>query len=136
MQSGSALPHNAHVNRGALRGKAGAMPPIALTVGQFTSSPATVINADGSTNTEISLSVGSGNPLTLRVRLNPNDNREVGVLALAQSAGVNAVASAALPGGTKTAQQLFTVDPAPANQEAVTLGTWSAPSTTVPAWML
>lgn len=111
------------------------MPPIALNVGQFTSSIFTVTNSDGSSNTSLALSASPGNPATLRVRVNPSNNREVGVVALDASSGVNAIVEAALPGGTKQHLQLFVNTAAAVNQEALTPGAWSAPSGTVPAWM-
>jgi hypothetical protein len=108
---------------------------ITLTVGKFRSSLFAVTNADGSTNLDATLSVSPGNPATLRVRVNPSNNREVGVMALDVSAGVNANVSVALPGGTKTVQTLFENSGAPANQESLTAGAWSEESAP-PAWML
>lgn len=107
--------------------------PQTLTVGKFRSSLFVVKNADGSVNTTASLSVAPGNPSTLRVRVNPANNREVGVLGLGVSAGVNANVSVTLPGGTLTVNSLFVVSAA--NQEALIEGTWSDPETDPPAWM-
>ena len=109
---------------------------ISLTVGNFRSSSISVTNADGSANNSAVLSVSAGNPATLRVRVNPSNPREVGVLGLDVSSGVNANVSVSLPGGTKTVQTLFTVNAAPNNQEALGVGAFSDPETDPPAWML
>lgn len=108
---------------------------IPLNVGQFTSSTFSVLNADGGANTALSLNVQSGNDNTLRVRVNPSNNREVGVLALDVSVGVNATVSVTLPGGAKQSATTFVNSPAAVNQEALTPGPWSSPAAP-PAWML
>lgn len=111
---------------------------IQLMVGKFSSSIHSVTNADGSSNTSLSLNAQSGNGATLRVRVNPSNNREVGVLALDVSSGVNAIVSVALPGGSRQVSTTFenvAAPPPPTNQEAFTAGGWSAPSDP-PAWML
>lgn len=108
---------------------------IQLTVGKFRSSIFTVTSADGTPNTGATLSVSAGNPATLRVRVNPNNNREVGAMALDVSTGVNANVSVSLPGGAKSSSTTFINGAAPANQEALTAGAWSDESAP-PDWML
>jgi len=92
---------------------------ISLSVGKMKRARFTVRNADGTINTLLALSASSGNATNLKVRVNPNDNREVGVMALVAGASNNATVQAALPGGTKTVQDLFSTVAASGNQEAL-----------------
>lgn len=107
--------------------------PQTISVGKFRSCLFTVRNADGSVNTTATLSATPGNATKLRVRVNPANNREVGVVGLEASAGINANVSVTLPGGTFTANVLFTVTAL--NQEGLEEGTWSDPEANPPAWM-
>jgi hypothetical protein len=75
-----------------------------------------VKNADGSVNTTAVATPGTGNPVTLRVTVNPSNPREFAAVALAQSAGVNANITAL----GHTAQALIVI-PALPDQTAVVI---------------
>lgn len=92
---------------------------ISLSVGKMRRARFTVRNADGTINTSLALSAVSGNATNLKVRVNPNDNREVGVMALVAGASNNATVQASLPGGVKQVQDLFSTVAASGNQEAL-----------------
>jgi hypothetical protein len=109
---------------------------ISLTVNQFRSSVFSVANPGGTPNTTAPLTASPGNGAILRTRVNPNNNREVGVMCLADNGGsiVNANVSAVLADGTHSSSTGFTPVAAPV-PGSVTAGNWSAESDP-PDWML
>lgn len=111
------------------------MANVTLTVGKVRTNIFTVNNADGSVNSTLSLNAFSGNDNNVRVRVNPSNNREVGIMALIAGAANNATVQASLPGGVKQVQDLVSTVAAPVNQEALTAAGWSA-EIDPPAWML
>jgi hypothetical protein len=100
-----------------------------LTVGKARLSTVSVITG-GLPDSTSPLTTGTGNASTLRVRVNPSNPREVGVLALAQSAGVNA--SVTVNG--QTATELFVVSAAPPPADGPTFGAWG-PEIDPPSWL-
>lgn len=112
------------------------MANIPLTVGKVRTNLFAVRNADGTTNATLSLSASAGNETNLRVRINPNNPREVGAMGLVAGTSANATVSVLLPGGTKQVQDLMQMQaPAAVNQEALVSGGWSD-EIDPPAWML
>lgn len=100
-----------------------------LTVGKARLVTVTVITG-GVPDTTTPLSVSTGNPATLRVRVNPSDPREVGVLGLAQSAGVNAGVTV----NGHLVQETFVISPPPPPPDGPTFGSWGA-EIDPPAWL-
>lgn len=107
------------------------MPGFTLQVGEFVSFPFIVKAVDGSPDTSAVATAGAGNPANLRVRINPSNPREVGVLALSQTTGINAIVTA----NGHSSSTLFVVPPPP-DLSGVTIGTIGTPTTVVPDWML
>lgn len=100
-----------------------------LTVGKARLSTVSVITG-GLPDTTSVLTVDTGNIATLRVRVNPSNPREVGVLGLAQSAGVNAFVT--VNGHSKS--ELFEVAAAPPSADGPTFGAFG-PEIDPPAWL-
>lgn len=105
---------------------------ITLQVGEFVAYSFVVKNSDGSVNATAVASAAVGDLSKLRARINPDDSRQVGVLALAQSPGINATVSA-----LGHSMALTFVIPPPPDLTAVVIDTSSGtPTTAVPSWML
>lgn len=88
---------------------------IIITVGKARLSA--VIVADTTTP----LGIGTGNHDTLRIFLNPDNNRQVAVVGIAPSSGVNATVQL----GTRTIAQLFEVVAEPGPGDDLRFGDWS-----------
>jgi len=106
------------------------MPIINILVGQAVLGTVVLVGPTGAVDEVSVLTVDTGNPDTLKVRVNPNDPRQVGVLGLASSAGVNAHIGAP---GRPTVSQMFAVSPSGEDLSATGV-TW-AQSEGVPAWL-
>lgn len=109
---------------------------ISLTVGQFRSSVFSVVDPGGAANTTANLTATPGNAGILRCRVNPSNNREVGVMCLADNGGpiVNANVSVTLADGSHSSSTGFSPVAAP-TPGSITAGNWSAESDP-PTWML
>jgi hypothetical protein len=99
-----------------------------ITVGKARLATITLISG-GVPDTTTALTTSTGNPTTLRCTVNPSNPREVAVVGLAPSAGVNAIVSA--PGFG--AASLFEVQAAPPPADGLTFGAWG-PEIDPPAW--
>lgn len=104
-----------------------------LQVGDFTYTIAEVLNADRSPNAS-PLTVSPGSDTRLRVRVNPSNPRQVGVLALAPGS-VNVAVQVSVGFNTYNKDELFTIELSAPSQEGLTLGEWAPVSTTAPTWM-
>lgn len=106
-----------------------------LTVGKARIFNPTALNPDGSVNTAATITATSLNTSTLRVVMNPANNREGAIVGLAQSAGVNAKLEVDTGEGTKSATELVIIGPAApgGGQSAVSFGTFG-PEVTPPSW--
>lgn len=100
-----------------------------ITVGKARLSTVTVITG-GAPDLTTPLTPSSGNPGTLRVRVNPDDPRQVGVLGLAPSSGVNAGVTV----NSHLIQETFVVSPAPPPSDGPSFGPWG-PEVDPPAWL-
>lgn len=80
-----------------------------LTVGKARLATITVHNPDGSVNTTALVSTSVGNPSTLRCSVNPSNPREIAIVGLAVSVGVNANVTVDTGEGSKTTQTLIIV---------------------------
>lgn len=83
----------------------------------------------GSIDTTTTISTTTGNTSALRCTVNPDNPREVAVVALAPSPGVNALFSAA----GFDASALFAVNPAPPPPNGLAIGAWG-PEIVPPSW--
>lgn len=92
-----------------------------ITVGKARLATVTLISG-GIVDTTTVLGTSTGNPTTLRCTVNPSNPREVAVVGLAPSPGVNAFVSA--PGFS--ASSLFQVDAAPPPPDGLSFGAWGA----------
>ncbi len=100
-----------------------------LTVGKARLVTVSVITS-GVVDTTSTLTTSVGNAATLRCRVNPGNAREVGVLALDVSAGVNAIVTV----GGHSAAELFVNSAPPPPPDGPTLGTWG-PEIDPPSWL-
>lgn len=106
-----------------------------LTVGKARLASIIVTNPDGSPNLTASIGVSTGNASTLRVTVNPSDPREIAIVGLAPSAGVNAGVNINLGEGTKTASELVVISAAPAVTGLSSIAlTVFGPEVTPPSW--
>jgi hypothetical protein len=108
---------------------------ISLSVNKARLSTFAVNDPGGAPNITAALNAQSGNGTVMRCRVNPSNNREVGVLGLQDNGGatVNATVSVTLSDGTHSASTGFTV--APNNQPgSITAGDWGD-EITPPAWL-
>lgn len=90
-----------------------------ITVGKARLSTITLITGGAIDNTT-PLTVGSGNVNTLKVFVNPSNNREIAAVGVAPSAGVNANVTA----NGHTVQSLFVVSAPPPPPDGPSFGTW------------
>lgn len=106
-----------------------------LTVGKARLATVTVTNPDGSPNATAPLTTLTGNAGTLRVSVNPSNPREIAIVGLAPSGGVNATVQANTGAGTKTATELVVIAAAPSGPDlsSVSLGAFG-PEVTPPEW--
>ncbi len=102
---------------------------IQINVGKARIFPLTANMSDGGTNTTIASSVSTFATATLRVLINPSNNREMGVLALASGAAADVTATI----GTKNSSVL--VQPVTPTLVSVVIGT-DAGEVDPPAWLL
>src|ERR1043166_1455263 len=101
-----------------------------ITVGKARLSTVTLV-IGGAVDTTSPITVDSGNHDTLRCRVNPDNPREIAVVGLAESSGVNALISAR----GFSAASLFQVDAASAPPDGLAFGPWS-PEIDPPSWAL
>lgn len=106
-----------------------------LTVGKARLAQVTVTNPDGSLNPTASIGVSTGNTSTLRVTVNPSDPREIAIVGLAPSAGVNAGVNINLGEGVKSAAELVVISTAPVvtGLSSISIGAFG-PEITPPSW--
>jgi len=104
-----------------------------LTVGKARLSTITVLNPDGSVNATAPITTSAGNPSALRVTVNPSNPREVAIVGLAPSAGVNANVTTNTGTGNKTAQTLIVVNAPTTDQSGPSWGPFSD-EIDPPAW--
>lgn len=109
-----------------------------LTVGKARLFNPTALNPDGSTvNMTATITTGTGNPATLKVVMNPSNNREGAIVGLAQSAGVNAFLHVNTGDGDRQASELVVISPPTAvtGQSSVAFGSFG-PEIDPPSWAL
>lgn len=80
-----------------------------LSVGKARLATITVHNPDGSVNTTAAVTTSTGNPTSLRCTVNPSNPREIAIVGLAPSSGVNANVTVDTGEGSKTSQSLIIV---------------------------
>jgi hypothetical protein len=99
--------------------------PITLTVGRARVTTMSVVK-NGTVETTAALSVSEGNPLRVRVRVNPDNAREVAVVGLEATPGINVfVGCPGLFGSMQVATLFEVVDAPPNPADGITFGEWS-----------
>lgn len=93
-----------------------------LTVGKARLSTITLITG-GVVDNVTPLTISTGNAATMRVTVNPSNNREVAIVGLATSPGVNVTVSA--NGHNAASLIVITVDSSPPPPDGPTFGPWS-----------
>ena len=105
-----------------------------LTAGKARLFNPVVLNPDGTVNLTATITASSGNETTLRVVMNPSNNREGAIVGVAQSAGVNANLNVNTGDGNKTAQELVVISAsASGGLSAVSFGAFG-PEISPPPW--
>lgn len=104
---------------------------VTLQVGEFVAYSFVVRGSTGAPDLTAVAVAGVGDPTKLRARINPDDPRQLGILALAQVNGINAIVTALGHSSSVTV-----IIPAPPDQTAVVIDVTGTPTTTVPGWML
>lgn len=106
-----------------------------LTVGKARLFNPTALNPDGTVNSTANITTGTGNGTTLKVIMNPSNNREGAIVGLAPSAGVNAFLHVDTGEGDKQTSELIVISAAPpvTGLSAVSFGTFG-PEITPPSW--
>lgn len=107
------------------------MTAFTLQVGEFVAFSFVVKGSNGLPDVAAVASAGAGDPTKIRVRINPSNSREAGVLGLAEAPGINAIITAL----GHSAAVLFAV-PTPPDLTAVVPATPGTPTVEVPDWML